>query len=234
MASRQQEKEARRQARLEQEAAERKAAARTKRLQYLFGGVLAVGVVGAVVLLLSLGGGNGKAGGKVKEVASTGVKLPAVQITDKKKAATAAGCTLSNPADDGRNHQERTFTGKDYKTNPPTSGTHFPVPAQDGIFEPGNEPQVGELVHSLEHGRVSVQYKPGTSPKVVKQLEQFLSESNRGYHMLLSQNNTNMKAQIAATAWDHSLTCPDVNDKVFDALRTFREAYLDRGPERVA
>jgi hypothetical protein len=42
-----------------------------------------------------------------------------------------------------------------------------------------------------------------------------------------------MKAKIAATAWTHSLTCPEMNDKVFDAIRTFRARYIDKGPERV-
>jgi hypothetical protein len=51
--------------------------------------------------------------------------------------------------------------------------------------------------------------------------------------MLLFQNTTGMKAKIAATAWTHSLTCPEMNDKVFDAIRTFRARYIDKGPERV-
>ncbi len=235
MASRQEEKEARRQARLEQEAAERKAASRNRRVQFLFGGVLAAGIIVGVILLLT-GGGSGGGGkdNKVKQASSTGAKLPAVAITDEKEAAKAAGCTLSNPADEGRGHEEQTFTAKDYKTNPPTSGAHFPTWAQDGIYEPGNEPQLGELVHTLEHGRIDVQYKPGTPKETVDQLEEFLSESDGGYHMLLFQNPTNMDAQVAATAWDHSLSCPEMNDKVFDALRTFRQAHIDRGPEKVA
>jgi hypothetical protein len=43
-----------------------------------------------------------------------------------------------------------------------------------------------------------------------------------------------MTAQVAATAWTHLLTCPKMNDKVFDAMRTFRARYIDKGPERVA
>ena len=56
MASRQEEKEQRRQVRLQREAAERQAAARRKRLQYVFGGVLALAAVAAVVVLLVVGG----------------------------------------------------------------------------------------------------------------------------------------------------------------------------------
>ena len=78
-----------------------------------------------------------------------------------------------------------------------------------------------------------MQYKPGTPPETVEQLEALLAEQSDGYHMMLFENTTNMDAQIAATAWTHSLTCPTMNDEVFDALRTFRARYIDKGPENV-
>ena len=89
------------------------------------------------------------------------------------------------------------------------------------------------LVHTLEHGRIDVQYKPGTPKRTVAQLEALLSEESGGYHMLLFQNTTHMRYQVAATAWGQLLGCPKMNDKVFDALRTFHDTYIDKGPERV-
>ena len=56
---------------------------------------------------------------------------------------------------------------------------------------------------------------------------------NEGYHLLLYENTTGMEPQIAATAWTHSLTCAEMNDKVFDAIRTFSQRYIDKGPENV-
>jgi hypothetical protein len=88
-------------------------------------------------------------------------------------------------------------------------------------------------VHTLEHGRIDVQYKPGTPEADVTKLEALLAESEGGYHMLLFQNETGMDAQVAATAWGHSVTCPRISDDVFDVLRTFRAAYIDKGPEAV-
>ena len=85
------------------------------------------------------------------------------------------------------------------------------------------------LVHTLEHGRIDVQYKEGTSAGDVAKLEAFLGETD-GYHMLLFQNTTGMDAAVAATAWGHSLTCPKMNDKTFDALRTFRDSLHRQGP----
>lgn len=233
MASRQEEKEARRRARIEQEEAERRAATRNKRLQLVLGGVLAAGIAAAVVVFAFASGGKDKESLAVAP-SSTGAQLPAVELTDEKAAAKAAGCTLQNPPDEGRDHEDRAFTIKDYKTNPPTSGTHFPVPAQEGIYAPGNNAQLGAFVHALEHGRIEVQYKPGTPKRATDQLEEFLAESDAGYHMLMFQNDTGMDAQVAATAWDHSLTCPTVTPQIWDALRTFRQSHIDRGPEKVA
>jgi hypothetical protein len=148
-------------------------------------------------------------------------------------AAKAAGCTLSNPAYEGASHEDKKFKPSDYKTNPPTSGNHTPDWYDDGIYAAGDTPDLGKTVHPLEHGRIEVQYAPGTPKETVTQLEALLNEEQEGYHMLLLQNETGMKAKIAATAWTHSLTCPEMNDKVFDAIRTFRTRYIDKGPERV-
>jgi len=109
----------------------------------------------------------------------------------------------------------------------------FPEWYEDGIYAPGTTPNLGMLVHTLEHGRIDLQYKPGTSPETVTRLEKLVDELDSGYHMLLFENGTNMPYAVAATAWGHLLGCPTMNDKVFDALRTFREAHIDKGPEVV-
>ena len=121
----------------------------------------------------------------------------------------------------------------DYKTNPPTSGNHNPVWYQDGVYAPGTTPKLGMLVHPLEHGRIEVQYKPGTPKATVSQLETLVAQSDSGYHMLLFQNGTKMPYAVAATAWGHALGCRKMNPQVWDALRDFRTAYIDKGPEVV-
>jgi Protein of unknown function (DUF3105) len=234
---RQEEKQRRREERLAKEQAEKSRAARRQRLTLALGGLAGLAVIAVVVLLVSgtIGGGgdDGDASGSQPQAASN-VTLPEQATGDMEDAAKAAGCTLNNPEIEGTTHEDRTFTEKDYKTNPPTSGNHFPQAAQDGVYEPGNAPPLGMLVHSLEHGRIDVQYKPGTSSETISELEALLAEQSDGYHMLLFENSTKMDAAVAATAWGHSLTCPEMNDKVFDAIRTFRAKYIDQGPETVA
>jgi hypothetical protein len=233
VASRQQEKERRRQERLERERREQAAAARRQRLQFVFGGVLVVAIIAGVVAVAAgaLGGGGGE--GQAKQAADTpAVKLPPQQTRSLTAAAKAAGCVVRNVPIEGSLHETKNFKESDYKTNPPTSGNHNPDWYQDGIYNPGDTPRLGMLVHPLEHGRIEVQYKPGTPKSTVDQLEALLAESD-GYHMLLFQNTTNMPSAIAATAWGHSLTCPQMNSNVFDAIRTFRTSYIDKGPESV-
>ncbi|MGZ8649924.1 MAG: DUF3105 domain-containing protein [Solirubrobacteraceae bacterium] len=237
MSSRQEEKERRRQERVAKEQAEAHAAGRRKRLQLAFGGVLAlVLVAGLVAVAVGLVGGKS---GKSEDEAGKGgspsskAKLPVQQVSDIKEAAKAAGCKLANPAFEGQGHAEKAFKVSDYKSNPPTSGDHTPDWYEDGIYAPGDTPSLGKTVHPLEHGRIEVQYKPGTPQKTVDELEALLGENDDGYHMLLFENTSGMSAQVAATAWTHSLSCPAMNDKVFDAIRTFRSRYIDKGPEQV-
>ena len=235
MASRQEEKEARRQERLERERKESASAARRKRVQLVGGGVLALAALAAIIVavVIGLGGGDDDEPSSAASDAAANVTLPEQQTTDYEKAAKDAGCTLSNPEFEGQNHEDKEFKPADYKTNPPTSGSHNPDWYDDGIYEPDTTPALGQLVHTLEHGRINIQYKAGTPKADVAKLEALFAEENDGYHMLLYQNTTGMDAQVAATAWTHSLTCPDINDKVFDAIRTFRARYIDKGPETV-
>src|SRR3954467_7685143 len=152
MASRQEEKERRRRERLEAEQAAARSASRKRTLQIAGGAALALIVIGVIAIVaLAGGGGNDK-----------------VDSSNLAKDATAAGCTFKSYPSEGRNHT----TGKvKYKTNPPTSGNHNPTPAQDGIYAPGNEPPPESYVHSLEHGRVEYEYKPGTPQAQVAQMQ---------------------------------------------------------------
>ena len=235
MASRQEEKERRRKERLERERREAAASARRKRLQLVGGGLLGIAALAAVVVaILAAGGGNDEQeASPPSSDAAAAVELPEQATSDYEQAAKAAGCTLTNPKFEGQNHEDKAFKPSDYATNPPTSGNHTPDWYDDGVYEPGTTPSLGMLVHPLEHGRIEVQYKKGTPAADVAKLEALLNEQNEGYHMLLFENTTGMDAQIAATAWTHSLTCPEMNDKVFDAIRTFRARYIDKGPETV-
>jgi hypothetical protein len=218
MSSRAEEKERRRREREEQEQAAQRAASRRRAFQV---GAAALAVIAAIAVgaLLVLGGGDDE--------------TSAADAGAVREQARAAGCTFREHRSEGRDHTNERVT---YRTNPPTSGSHNPLAAQDGIYKAGNEPNKENWVHSLEHGRIIYQYRPGTAQATIDRLTELAQEElegSEGYHTLVMQNNTKMQAPLALVAWTRSLTCPRVDDASADAMRSFREAYTDKGPEFV-
>jgi hypothetical protein len=197
--------------------------------------IVGVVVVAVVVVLLVASGGSDKKTTTSASTASTGesvdVTLPAPKLTNLEEAAKAASCTLKSYPIEGSTHVTDTVT---YKTNPPTSGNHNPVPAEDGIYDPGNTPTKEHYVHSLEHGRIQFQYKPGATPRQIATLAALFDEpvnGTPGYHAQVFENNTDMPTKFAAVAWGQLLACNDLSDATIDAMRDFRERYTDKGPE---
>jgi len=239
MASRQEEKERRKQERIEREQAEA-AAARRKRLIQTVAGLAVAAAVVAGVVVATMGGGKDDTSGP-SQGQGPKVAIPARKITDLEDAAKAAKCVLSNPPIEGSSH---VTTKVKYKSNPPTSGDHVPPPelAKDGEYTGVASPEPERYVHSLEHGRVIIHYKPGLAKRRIDQLATLFAENSKtdfgldsikGGFTLLMANNTKMTQEVAAAAWGHTLGCPAFNDQVFDAIRAFRQRYVLQAPEKV-
>jgi hypothetical protein len=195
------------------------------RLAIVGAGVAIVAIAIVVIVLVTSGGGDPEPG----PAPSAGVPEPIE--TALAPAARAAGCVVRESRIEGSEH---TSEPVEYRTNPPTSGDHDPVAAEDGLYDSGNSPDVEQSVHALEHGRINLQYRKGTPAERIAQLETVASEpvkGDAGYHTLLFENQTGMQPALVATAWGQSLSCPDYNDRVFDAVRAFRSAFVDKGPE---
>jgi hypothetical protein len=228
MSSRREEKEQRRQERLAREQAEAVQAKRRRTYAIVVGTILGVAVLAAGALALTSGGGDGDGHGKTGNAASeypNSVSPPPQSITDLDAAAEAAGCKLENPSIEGRTHVSDD-TKVTYGTTPPTSGNHNPVPAEDGYY--AQMPPVRNTVHTLEHGRIYIQYKPTLRKRRIDQLGGLFNEDP--FHMVLAPN-TQMSPRLAVTAWGHLATCRRVTDEAFDMIRAFRDRYRDRGPE---
>jgi hypothetical protein len=232
MSSRKDQKEA---LRAERQRREEEASATERRKRVVGIGAAAVLVVAAIaaiaVVVLTSGGGDKQSGRAAEPSASevTPVALPPGKATNLEEAAKAASCEFKTHPPEGRNHVNGHV---DYKTNPPSSGNHNEFPAEDGFYTPDGAPTVEQLVHSLEHGRVIFWYQPNASPQLLGQLKALQDEDN--YHVIVAPNPRKMPAQIAASSWTRTITCPQVNDKTWDALRLFRDRYRDQAPERVA
>lgn len=215
MASRQEEKERRRREREEKERKAQEAARRKRRLRILGGAVAVLVVIIVIAVVVSSSGGG----------SSSAKSTPSLAV-----AAKQAGCTVQSFPKD---RQDRTHTTAPvhYKTNPPAFGPHNPIPAQDGDYVGRVTPTKEHLVHSLEHGRIEVQYRPGTPKSTIDALEGLFNE--KPDYMLLFENQTKMPYQVAAVAWTHILGCKQYNPRVLDAIRAFRDRYTLKAPEYI-
>ncbi len=133
--------------------------------------------------------------------------------------------------DRGRQHVAQ-GTPITYQEYPPTSGSHWPVWAQWGIYR---EPVPEEVfVHNLEHGGVVLLYNCASPcPEVVRQLEETYAavpKSKYGHAKLVVSPNSRIKTRFALLAW----TRLDEFDR-FDRERILRfvRAWQDKGPEDV-
>jgi len=230
MASRKEQKERLKAERLERERQAQSADRRKRLVGYSLAGVLAIAlVIGLGVLALGgvLGGGD-SSGSTTSQGEYPEGSVPPVETADLEEAARTADCKLETSPEEGSTHVS-TDTDVQYEANPPTSGDHYEVPAEDGAYT--ETPLTETLVHTLEHGRIFIQFDPAAPETVKGDLKALFDEDP--YHMVIAPNDTDMPFEVAATAWTQSLGCPKMNDDVFDAIRAFRDEYRDQGPEFV-
>jgi len=234
MASRKEQKE---QLRAERERKAQEAASAERRKRMIgFGAaglLVAVAVIAIVAVVLAGGGSDsgtshtGESRGAEPTDDFPKASIPKAKPTTLEAAAKAAQCTVKQFPSEGRSH----VNGKvKYKTNPPTSGNHFEIPAADGAYN--QAPDVEPLVHSLEHGRIIFWFKPGAPAQLQGQMKALFDEDN--FHVILAPYSRGLSGQVAASAWTRSIVCPKVNNNTWDALRLFRDRYRDQGPEQVA
>jgi hypothetical protein len=107
-------------------------------------------------------------------------------------------------------------------TNPPITGRLMEQAiATDGSHIGRRTPSLDATTHSLLHGRVLIQYRPGIPEAWVRALDQLVKgDPDR---VLGFANQTGMKAPVAATAYLSLLTCPRVNASILQVLRVFRD-----------
>jgi hypothetical protein len=209
-----------RRARQDRERAAQQAARRKQRLGYLAGGVLAAAALAVVVLVLASGAGGGGSG------SFPSGSVPERRVLDLTSAVRAAGCTLREFKSEGEQHVEGQVR---YRSNPPHSGNHNQVPADDGAYaEPIDDEN---LLHALEHGRVIYWFNRGAPARIRGDLKALFDDDD--YHLLLAPSERRMPYQVAASAWTQVLGCKDFNERTFDALRAFSDEFRDAGPEFV-
>jgi hypothetical protein len=249
VASRKEEKERLRQQRL---AAERAAASSGRaRLYagYAVAGVLTLAVLAGLVVVIASGGSDGgvdacseahikNSGGTFRGLepdCREGTAPPQIKVADLQLSAQQAGCELKlDLPEEGNTHVPNSEPVK-YKTEPPTSGNHNPVPIDDGAYltpitsdtsEPTN---IRNEVHAMEHGRIEIHYKPSLPEEQQLALKGVFDEDPDG---MLLYPDPDMPYDVAVTAWTNMAVCPGYDEGVLDVIRNFRDTYRGNGPEQ--
>jgi hypothetical protein len=230
-------KEALRRERELREQQARSAEQRKKMIGYGAASVLAIAVVVVAILLATGGSNTSSEAGNAGNVFPDGGSFPEQTVFEVAPAAKAAGCELATKKATARDHTTSLDDRVKYNTNPPTTGRHYEIPADDGIY--GQAPQDEQLVHNMEHGRVIIWVKPSLPEKQRADITALVKDDS--YQMVLVPRS-NMPYAVAATAWDADpapngtgelMTCKTMNDKTFDALQAFRDEHRSQGPEPI-
>ena len=117
-----------------------------------------------------------------------------------------------------------------YGTKPPTSGRHDQVPLADGAYR--ETPPDINVVHSLEHGRVAIQYAPSLPDSQQLALKGVFDADPDG---MLMFPNGDMPYDVAVTAWTNLMGCDEPSDAeaLAAAVLAFRDEFRGKGPEPV-
>ena len=147
-------------------------------------------------------------------------------LTNRKPVASStgsAGCSdIQQLADEGSQHLNPGDPRPDYKTNPPTSGNHNPIPYPAGVYDQGGD--ITRVVHSLEHGYVVIYYNNLTPAEA----QQLASIQNSDPNKVIVYYDKDMPGKVAIAGWTRLQTCDGVNES---AIRSFINQFRGQGPE---
>jgi hypothetical protein len=241
---REEERERLRQARQERESKQAGSARRRLMAGYAAAGIVGLAVlVGLVLVIVSAASKNDSGEAHIVQATGStnavqpekrsGTQPPAPKVANLQKAAKEAGCDLRlHLPEEGHTHIPPTAATPEYGTNPPTSGNHVEPPFQQADGAYSEMPKELDLVHSLEHGRMEIQYSPDLAESA--QLE-LIGLYNTMYGATLLFPNENMPYDVAATTWRNLLGCNEYKGSItLDAIRAFgKETWGKDGREPV-
>lgn len=229
---REREREKLRQEREAREQSEKRAGRNRLVVGYAIASTAALAIVVLIFVVASGGGDSAEGDSHINlntAVGSTngvepddraGTPPPPIQTTDLKDAAAKAGCKLElKLEDEGSSHLPKGSQPPQYGTNPATSGNHVEPPYQQADGAYSEMPDELNLVHTLEHGRLLIQYSPDLPE--ADQLElKGLYDTMYGATLLFP--NERMPYEVAATTWTNLIGCPVYKGpETLDAIRAF-------------
>jgi hypothetical protein len=135
-----------------------------------------------------------------------------------------------------------------YRSVPPVSGPHFPVPLGAGVYR--TPPPIGQALQSLEHAAVTVWFSPSLSDPERTRIERFFAQKGEANHVIVAPYSYPAEAaagqlpagqQMVLAAWHHLQSCARPSLAVaFAFVHSYRfdlyqwGAYKGDAPEKFA
>ena len=169
--------------------------------------------------------------GAVVALLVAGVVIRVVGDRNKEQAGrqklTAGSCTLDPRADPTDPSPRNHVPDPTYRVNPPAGGNHSPQAADARVYQEGNVPPDGEIVHAMEHGYVVLWHRPNPSDAERQAVQRAADRYERD---VLVVPRDSLPTPVAATAWGRRLLCKQAEA---EALTEFVGLYRNKGPEKV-
>ncbi len=112
-----------------------------------------------------------------------------------------------------------------YDSNPPTSGWHWPQPANWGAYDTTLPDE--QLIHNLEHGGIWISYHP---EKVDADTISRLKDFSQRYPLIIVEPRPSNPSPIMLAAWQHLQALEQYDERT---ILEFIDAYHNKGPEKV-
>jgi hypothetical protein len=138
----------------------------------------------------------------------------------------------------GQEHIDPGVPHDPYNSDPPTSGPHYPNPAETGFYE--EAPADEYLVHNLEHGYINIWYNCSSLTEeacttLKNQIRDVMSRAGvsliTGTSKVNAAPRPNMETLLALTAWGRLQRLDEFES---NAILRFIRAFRDNAPENGA
>lgn len=126
---------------------------------------------------------------------------------------------------EGREHIAEGQAHAPYRTNPPTSGTHYGQPAEWGVYD--KELSDEQVVHNLEHGGIWISYKD-MNEEELKTLKKIARTYPQSVIMTPRAKND---SRIALASWGRLQKLETVD---VEQIRSFIKNNRNHSPEPLA
>ncbi|MFI5266929.1 MAG: DUF3105 domain-containing protein [Chloroflexota bacterium] len=207
--------ERRLQRKVERQAAQRKATRGANLRRNVVLGALGAVVVVAAIVIVFISRGTGPAE----------TLLPGTYFNDPRTASGQLYTHIPNT---------EPITADPAGHYPPVFGNHYDTWRPPGVYD--SPIPEGNFMHDLEHGATVILYNcQSACPDMVDQFRGLLTSLPRSRDFnevkLVVSPNSKIQHLIALLAWDYE---QDLDSYDADAIRTFYQAHLDKGPEHTS